>query len=588
MCFYLRNIFMDLHNLYDILFIMNLVEVFMIYQTHVHIAELVLKSLNTFQKTYISSSEFIKGSNHPDYDFKYRRIKHQFEDSLDSIRKLLKEVTTESMSRYERGFKMGIVAHFLADYMCSYHSNPYYVKKNLAVHIRYEQKLHALTLDTQFFDKDLFHSQNIDTMLIDIAQFITSHKQTVEISAIDDFRHALSLVYRMVHMCLDQIVPTTILDTYNPTKIVIFTDTYYPQINGVSNTIYHYTKYLEQQHIPYLLVAPKYDNKTHHFEESPHIIRIRSFSFMFYKESKMALPNVYKLNQIIADFKPTNIHVMTEFFIGHFGLRFGKKHNIPVVSNYSTHFVTYLDYLKLKIFKKPLTKYVTWFHNQASLTTCPSHETKTHLQVMGIKRVSLFGRGIHTQQFSPTFRDATFRRTFHENPFIYLYVGRVSAEKELELGLEAFRQLKKTFDHVIFLVVGDGPKKELYQNLYPEVNFLGYLVKETLSKVYASSDVFVFPSPTETLGNVVLEAMASGLPVIVANQGGVLDNVKHLENGMIAHEQSVEAYYEHMKTYLLDHQHYKMTQQHALKHVKKKSWKTIFNDQIQMHQLLRK
>lgn len=128
----------------------------MIYQTHVQIAETIYKELDAFSSTYLSKREFIKGSNHPDYDLYYRFIKHHYEGSIAVVRELLIEVTSKKMSRYERGFKMGIIAHFLADYMCSYHSNPNYNRKNLATHIRYEQKLYKETKDFSLFDKIMF------------------------------------------------------------------------------------------------------------------------------------------------------------------------------------------------------------------------------------------------------------------------------------------------------------------------------------------------------------------------------------------------------------------------------------------------
>lgn len=560
----------------------------MIYQTHVQIAETVLKELDAFSRTYISSKEFIKGSNHPDYDLYYRFIKHQYEGSIRVVRELLIDITSVKMSRYERGFKMGIVAHFLADYMCSYHSNPYYSRKNLATHIRYEQKLHKETKDVSIFDETLFKSKDIDGFVVEIADFILHNMHTIEISKREDLKRAMSIVNHMVKLVLAHVMPELVTQDleYQSTRIAIFTDTYYPQINGVSNTIYHYMKYLDQQHIPYVLICPKYKQMMNDKEVGYHIIRVKSISFPFYKESKVAFPNKKKLSHLLDDFKPTNIHVMTEFSIGHFGLKYGQRNHIPVVTNYSTHFVSYLDYLKLGFLKKPLKKYVTWFHNQSSLTTCPSQETKKHLHAIGVNKTTIFGRGIYTDQFSPSYRSETFRQQFHQQPFIYLYVGRISGEKELHLALEAFRIMKKTRDHLVFLVVGDGPKKTQYEKIYPEVQFLGYKTGEVLSEIYASSDVFVFPSPTETLGNVVLEAMASGLPVIVANQGGVLENVRHLSNGMIAQHQNIESYYEHMVTYVEDQYQYKQTRQQALDDVMKKSWHDIFKSQLHMHQTL--
>ena len=560
----------------------------MIYQTHVQIAETIYKELDAFSRSYMSKREFIKGSNHPDYDLYYRFIKHHYEGSISVVRELLIEVTSKKMSRYERGFKMGIIAHFLADYMCSYHSNPFYNRKNLATHIRYEQKLHKETKDVLLFDKNMFKSRDIDSFVIEIADFILKHMQTIEISKREDLKRAMSLVFKMVSLVLEHVMPelNVLEKQHTSTRIAIFTDTYYPQINGVSNTIYHYIKYLDQQHIPYVLICPKYKESMKDKEEGYHIIRVKSIAFPFYKESKIAFPNKKQLYQVLQDFHPTNIHVMTEFSIGHFGLKYGKKFDIPVVTNYSTHFVSYLDYLKLGFLKKPLKKYVTWFHNQSKITTCPSHQTQNHLTSIGVNNITIFGRGIYTDQFSPKYRDEAFRQQYHPQPFIYLYVGRISGEKELNLALDAFDKLKTSHEEAVFLVVGDGPKKLAYEKQYPNVHFLGYKTGSELSMIYASSDVFVFPSPTETLGNVVLEAMASGLPVIVANQGGVLENVRHLTNGMIASKQDTNSYFEHMQTYLMDQYQYKQTKERALKDVQKKSWQDIFNHQLKLHQSL--
>jgi phosphatidylinositol alpha 1,6-mannosyltransferase len=557
----------------------------MVYKTHVKIAQMVIERLSETEINYISRTEFIKGSNHPDYDLNYRMMKHSLEGSIQEVHRLLKDVTEVPQSRYDLGFKVGIIAHFLADYMCSYHSNPFYNRKNIATHIRYEQKLHQHIEDVFTFEEQLFKSMKADDLIHEMSDFIMTHMHTVEISMRKDFSRAVSLVYRMVKLVLHHIVPvektTYLFDS--PMRVAIFTDTYYPQINGVSNTIYHYIEYLKQQQIPYVLISPKYKELMHNKEKGHHILRVKSMSFWFYKESKIAFPNKKVLERLLNDFNPTIIHSMTEFSIGHAGLKYGKKHHIPVMTNYSTHFMDYLKYMKLGVFFKPLKRYVKWFHNQAQVTTCPSSMTKAYLHQMGIENTHLFGRGIHTEQFSPKYRDEAFRKQFGSSPFIYLYVGRVSAEKELELALDAFLNIKQKYSNTHFVVVGGGPKKELYEKQYKNVHFLGYQTGEELSTIYASCDVFVFPSPTETLGNVVLEAMASGLPVITANQGGVLENVRHMQNGMLAATQEVSAYEKLMKMYYLNRMHYQTMQQQALKEMHQKSWKSIFVKQLQAY-----
>ena len=556
----------------------------MIYQTHVQIATQILKRLDSTSLLHISKKEFIRGSNHPDYDLQYRLIKHEFYASKDTVKELLEALTTKPMSRYERGFQMGIVAHFFADYMCSFHSNPYFKSKNLATHILYEQKLYSLTKDSNVYDRKLFTSSSVDELFDEIEEFIHTHMNEQVISHHQDFKRALALVEHMVHMVLEHTIPKQLVEKGydNSLRVAIFTDTYFPQINGVSNTIYHYIKYLKQERIPYILICPKYEDTMSEKEDGYEIVRVPGIPLPFYKEAKITFPNSKELFRHLDDFIPTAIHIMTEFMIGQVGIRYGKTNNIKVATNYSTNFVTYLDYLGLGFLRKPAIHHITSFHQQASVTTVPSHQTKKTLLDMGITNIEIFGRGIHTNVFSPDHRRDSFRERFHEEPFIYLYVGRISAEKQLDLTLAAFEQIRFHHKNAFFLVVGDGPKRKDYESQYPSATFMGYKTGQELSKIYASSDVFVFPSATETLGNVVLEAMASGLPVITANKGGVLDNVKHLYNGLIAKEQTELAYYEHMSSYLFDQQHLRKSRTNALKHVKTRSWSSIFKNQVKL------
>lgn len=559
----------------------------MIFATHVKIASLVLEHLNPQEIMYVSRTQFIKGSNHPDYDLYYRSFGHYFSDSKDIILTTLQDLMSKPRSRYDRGFTLGIVAHFMADYMCSYHSNPHYRSMNLAKHIFYEQQLHSKTKHIETFDDQLFVATSPEELINTISKFIDEHMQDPIIDMELDFQRALSLVYAMVKMVLREVVPAFVpihTGDDTPLRVAIYTDTYYPQINGVSNTIFHYIEYLRREHIPYVLISPKYKQIMTEKVKDHDIIRIPSIPYVLYKDARISLVNKRSLSRLIDDFNPTIIHVMTEFFIGHAGLQYGKERNIPVITNYSTHFVDYLRYMGIGLFQKPLTSYVKWFHQQSTQTTCPSHSTFEHLQSIGIHNTTIFGRGIHTKDFSPSYRSHQWRQQFSDSPFIYLYVGRVSAEKEIDLALTAFASIKKRHPHTEFVVVGDGPKRATYEREFPMVHFLGYKTGKELSMIYASSDVFVFPSATETLGNVVLEALASCLPVITANAGGVLENVKHMQNGMIAQSQTPQAYAEWMELYLMNKAKLIETKTNAYEGIKEKTWQRIFQTQITKYQ----
>lgn len=557
----------------------------MIFQTHVQIANIVISMLDQQDIDLMSRQEFIKGSNHPDYDFTYRKLKHQLSHSFPTVYTLMQDVTEKPMSRYELGFQCGIIAHFLADYMCSYHSNPFYNRINLATHIMYEQSLHEKTKHIQALDTLIFHAQSLQLFNETMFDFIHTHMQDKDIDPVRDFYNALSLVYQFIRLTLDIRLQKTPTHYPSDTRVAIFTDTYYPHINGVSNTIFHYINYLKKEHIPYVLISPLYKSSMKDKEMGYDIIRLKAIPFLFYKETMVAIPNKKQTYTLLDEFKPTVIQLMTEFTIGHMGLNYGKSRDIKVVSNYSTHFMSYVKYLGLGFLYRPLKRYIKGFHNKASVTTCPSKDTEAYLLNIGITRTRVFGRGIHTDQFSKDFRSDAFRETYGINPFIYLYVGRLSAEKSLELALEAFEPIALKHPHAQFLVVGNGPKYDTWKKEFPGVHFLGYKTGHELSMIYASADAFIFPSSTETLGNVVLEAMASGLPVVVANKGGVLENVTHRINGLIAPTQDHTSYQMHMESLISDSTLYALIQKEALMYVKSKSWSDIFKEHIKSYAL---
>jgi glycosyltransferase involved in cell wall biosynthesis len=181
-----------------------------------------------------------------------------------------------------------------------------------------------------------------------------------------------------------------------------------------------------------------------------------------------------------------------------------------------------------------LWDYFRWIHNQADLTLCPSQATLQELDQQGFKNLRLWSRGVDLEKFAPSKCSPEWRwRLSNGRPesFILLYVGRLAAEKRVDWLLPVIQSMP--FAHLV--IVGDGPMREDLQLLFrgTDTTFTGYLQGEDLAHAYASSDIFVFPSPNETFGNVVLEAMASGLPVIAPRSGGVIDSIVNGENGFL-------------------------------------------------------
>lgn len=315
-------------------------------------------------------------------------------------------------------------------------------------------------------------------------------------------------------------------------KVAIFTDTFLPQINGVTNTLSKLAEYYEANNIKYLIFAPDNDVEKN---GNCNIQRFFSIKFFLYPECRIAFPNTFRLSTLLSDFKPDIIQLMTEFNMGLAGLKYGKKHGIPTVSNYTTNFCQYLNYYNLDFLNNYIWTYLRWFHNQNDLTLCPSEEIKDYLKNKGISNTDIFSRGIDSEKFNPELRSEDLRRQLGiNNKLVFLYVGRVSPEKDLDILIDAYREVYNKYgDKIALVVTGEGPYLDKCKNDFPKGTiFTGFKKGKELAQIYASSDIFAFPSSTETFGNVVLEAMASGVPVIGADAGGVKNTIKHKINGL--------------------------------------------------------
>lgn len=315
-------------------------------------------------------------------------------------------------------------------------------------------------------------------------------------------------------------------------RVAVFTDTFLPQINGVTNTLRKLIEYYEKENIEYLIFAPEGDEE---FHSEYNVERFFSLRLFLYPECKLAIPNLFRLNDTLAKFKPDVIHLMTEINMGITGLKYAKKYGIPCISNYSTNFCDYLKYYKLEIFKNQAWNYMRWFHTQMDLTICPTEETKIMLKQHGIENVDIFSRGIDSNSFSPANRNVDFRKRLGvDNKIVFSFVGRVAPEKDMDILIESYKTIKEKYNEKVALIItGEGPYLETCKKELPkDTIFTGFKKGKELAEIYASCDIFVCPSSTETFGNVVLEAMSSGIPVIGADAGGVKNIIVHGSNGL--------------------------------------------------------
>ncbi|MBW4082262.1 glycosyltransferase family 1 protein [Paenibacillus sp. S150] len=303
-------------------------------------------------------------------------------------------------------------------------------------------------------------------------------------------------------------------------RLALFTDTFLPQTNGVARTLNRLTGHLNRRGIEHLLFTPKSAPE----DSYPDPVRpVASIPFFLYPECRLALPSMSSIQGQLNAFQPELLHMATPFNIGLCGLRYAHRHKLPHVASYHTHFDRYLEYYRIRRIVPLYWKYMNWFHRSCDATFAPSHETIAALQTQGFERLKLWSRGIDCQQYSPQKRSGAVRERYGITaPLVLLYVGRIAPEKDIATLLQAMRQLpESTAAGVHLLVVGDGPLlSELSAQAPRNVIFTGAKHGEELAELYASGDLFVFPSSTETFGNVVLEAMASGLPVLAAGAGG--------------------------------------------------------------------
>ena len=358
-------------------------------------------------------------------------------------------------------------------------------------------------------------------------------------------------------------------------KVAIFTDTFLPQINGVTKTLDRLLKFFEECNIDYRVFAPLDGNEIYNNK----IIHFFSFRFFLYPECRVSLPNYISIIEKLNDFKPDLIHIITPFNIGLCGLSYAKSNHIPLVSSYHTNIPQYLEYFNLKLLENVSWNFFKWFHNQCDKNYCPSQTTLDLLKSKGIENLEIWGRGIDIEKFSPELRDHDYRKELHiQNKIVILYVGRMSPEKDLDEFMEVVEKLNGKYENKIhFLMVGDGPMLgQLKIDAPQNMTFTGFMHGKELSKLYASSDVFFFPSSTETYGNVILEAMASGLSVVACDAGGVSQNLKDGYNSLACGIRNVDEFYRALESVITNADLRKELGENGRQYTLQMGWREIF------------
>lgn len=313
-------------------------------------------------------------------------------------------------------------------------------------------------------------------------------------------------------------------------RIALFTETFLPKVDGIVTRLRHTIEHLELTGDRVLVIAPE-GGLTEY--KGAKVYGVRGMPLPLYPELKLALPPLGTKNAI-EQFNPDLIHVVNPAFLGVGGIYYAKTMNIPLVASYHTHLPQYLHHYGLGALEGLLWELLKAAHNKAQLNLCTSSAMVGELMNHGIERVDLWQRGVDTEMFQPHLASAQMRSRLsqgHPEDPLLLYVGRVSAEKQID----QIKPVLEAIPNARLAIVGDGPNREALETHFAgtNTNFVGYLQGLELASAFASADAFVFPSRTETLGLVLLEAMAAGCPVVAARSGGIPDIVTDGVNGYL-------------------------------------------------------
>ena len=313
-------------------------------------------------------------------------------------------------------------------------------------------------------------------------------------------------------------------------KIALFTETFLPKIDGIVTRLCHTVENLQRFGDRVLIFSPAGGLKE--YQGSP-ICGIEGFPLPLYPELKLAIPTP-TIGEKLEQFQPDIIHVANPAVLGLGGLFYAKKLNIPLVASYHTHLPQYLHHYGLGMLEGLLWELLKSGHNQADLNLCTSTVMVEELRNHGIERVDLWQRGVDTELFQPHYANLEMRNYLSQgkpNNKIILYVGRLGVEKEID----RIKPIVEAIPNTCIAIVGDGPNRQNLEQYFANTptHFVGYLRGQKLASAYASADAFIFPSRTETLGLVLLEAMAAGTPVVAANSGGIPDIVTNGINGYL-------------------------------------------------------
>ena len=328
-------------------------------------------------------------------------------------------------------------------------------------------------------------------------------------------------------------------------RIAVVTETWPPEVNGVAMTLAKLVQGLSHRNHDVQLIRPRQTKTDSPMSDSSlEEVLMRGMPIPRYPELKLGLPSKKTLVKTWTLRRPDVVHIATEGPLGWSALQAAKVLKLPVTSDFRTNFQSYSKHYGVGWLRKPIVAYLRKFHNATACTMVPTRELMRTLSQNGFANLKVVSRGVDTKLFNIAKRDTGLRSSWGatDDTKVLISVGRMAPEKNLDQVLKTYDALKSTGQAFKLVMVGDGPLKEQFQKRYPEIIFPGMLSQTNLATYYASSDLFIFPSQTETFGNVTLEALASGIPVLAFDCAAARDWVQTGVNGWLIAENNPEGF----------------------------------------------
>ncbi len=317
--------------------------------------------------------------------------------------------------------------------------------------------------------------------------------------------------------------------------VAVVTETYPPEINGVANTMRQLVEGLNRRGHEVTVVRPRQRADRGLGTGAPQQLLVPGLPIPGYRGLRFGLPVFWRLRHLWRRRRPDAVYVATQGPLGHAALHAARAEDIAVLTGFHTQFHQYSRHYGLGLLMRPIVNSLRSFHNRSDGTLVPTSALEHELDEAGFRNVHVFSRGVDTVVFSPYRRSEALRLHWgcDDASVVALYVGRIAAEKNIGLALDAFDAMAAANVRARCVLVGDGPELARLRRSRPDYVFTGAKVGEELARHYASADCFIFPSLTETFGNVVPEAMASGLPVVAFDYAAAHEHIDTGQNGVV-------------------------------------------------------